>query len=236
VVALARRIWWTWRRHRPPRYEPDVCRVIRRIVQPGWVCADVGAYAGWITRELARSCATSGRVVAFEPNPTTFDQLHTALARGGYLDLVTIENVAVGDIDSGSDTVPLYAGRTGNEAEWNLRGRDITGAATQAVAEVRVVTLDRYFQPGSPLDFVKIDVEGAEGAVLRGMRRLLREQRPALVIEFHDEQSWADRAELLDAHYTLYDLGGRPLRADAERAYHCLALPNQAPWSARHLG
>jgi hypothetical protein len=83
------------------------------------------------------------------------------------------------------------------------------GRRRRARLRVRGVALDAVF--GERLDVVKVDVEGAEGDVLRGARRLLREARPAIVLEFHRPHGWPAIGELLDAGYELQELDGRPL-------------------------
>jgi hypothetical protein len=81
------------------------------------------------------------------------------------------------------------------------------------------------FVPGDPLDVAKIDFEGAESLVLAGMQRLLREARPVVLVEFHDDEGWEGRRHLLDAGYRLETLAGTPVAPDADRVYHCLARP-----------
>ena len=77
----------------------------------------------------------------------------------------------------------------------------------------------------SRLDFVKFSAEGAEARVLAGMRRLLHECRPILLVGFHNEAGWAGRAELLREHCHLYDMDGRRLKPTSERGYHALPIP-----------
>jgi hypothetical protein len=103
---------------------------------------------------------------------------------------------------------------------------DLEGHATPPEFDVAATSLDAYFAD-APLDFVKLDVEGAEAVVLRGMRRLLRESKPTLAVEFHTPEGWAGRSELLEAGYRLETPAGEPIDAgpDAPRAYHCVTLP-----------
>ena len=54
---------------------------------------------------------------------------------------------------------------------------------------VDTVNLDDYFAPEQRVSFVKIDVEGAEALVLRGMRRILETDRPAIVMEVHTREA-----------------------------------------------
>ena len=67
------------------------------------------------------------------------------------------------------------------------------------------------------------------------MTRILKEVRPALFIEFHDEVGWSGRSHLIAAGYDLFDAtNDRRLGRTDERAYHCLALPPlDSPSSAR---
>jgi hypothetical protein len=86
-------------------------------------------------------------------------------------------------------------------------------------------SLDDYIPSGESLDFVKIDVEGAEARVLEGMRRLLRSARPIVLVEFHDDAGWDGRRHLLEAGYRLETLAGDTIHPDAGRVYHCLGRP-----------
>ena len=94
---------------------------------------------------------------------------------------------------------------------------------TRLVLEVPAVSLDAWYSADERLDFVKIDVEGAEDLVLAGMRRLLREERPVLAVEFHDDEAWESRHELLDAGYALSRPDGSPIDPAGSRVYHVIA-------------
>jgi FkbM family methyltransferase len=205
-------------------YEPEFHAAIERLVRPGWTCADVGAHEGIFTRLLADLVGESGRVIAFEAHPDNARRLQKSL-RSGLHDRVTVENLAV--TDGTADHVTLHPGRRRASQEWNVLGVDLEGRPTPAELEIPATSLDSYFANG-PLDFVKLDVEGAEAVVLRGMRRLLRERRPTIAVEFHTPAGWAARTELLDAGYRLETPAGEPVDAgpDAERVYHSLALPS----------
>ncbi len=206
-------------------YEPDVCMTIKQIVKPGWICADVGAHMGLITLLLARLVGADGRVIAFEPFPENVRLLREKCLFWGYAERVCIENTAV---SNGADNrLWLFTGRGRSSTEWNIMGHDVDGNVTKPELEVCATSLDAYFPVGSNLDFVKIDVEGAEAKVLTGMRRLLSEARPVVVVEFHDEVGWAGRGELLAGHYHLYDMSGRRLAPDSQRIYHVLAVPQE---------
>lgn len=207
-------------------YEPDMARAMKRIVQSGWVCADVGANVGHVTQLLARLIGPSGCVIAFEAHPENARLLRENIKIRGYAPRVRVENLAVSN--GSQDRLWLHAGKESSPAEWNITGHDVDGNPTKPMLEVAAVSLDTYFPVGTRLDFVKIDVEGAEARVLMGMRRLLRETRPVIFLEFHNEAGWAGRAELITANYHLYKPDGVQINpADAQRPYHCYALPQE---------
>lgn len=201
-------------------YEPEFTAAIERVVRPGWTCADVGAHVGNITETLVRLVGKDGRVIAFEAHPANAAELRERFRRASVVEVV---NAAVSD--GASDRLALYAGRHDHSTEWNVVGHDVDGMPTRRELEVQAVSLDSWFSTGQPLHVVKIDVEGAEGLVLAGMQRVLREQRPVVAIEFHDEAGWAGRRELLDASYGLTGTDGSPVDPDGPRIYHVIARP-----------
>ena len=200
-------------------YEPRVCVAIEREVQPGNICADVGANIGYMTLLIARCCGPGGHVYAFEALPSNAKHLEENVAINGLAGWVTVENLAVSD---GSESrVMLYEGDSSPEFSLLPRSGHTGGVQVPAVA------LDAYFGKGR-LDFVKMDIEGAEGQAIKGMRHLLRSQRPICLIEIHGEPGLSALGELTSADYTLFDLDGQPLsdpRPDS--ISHILARPVQ---------
>ena len=180
-------------------YEPELTAAIERVVQPGWTCADVGAHVGNITETLVRLVGKRGRVVAFEAHPTNADHLRARFKRARVVEVV---NAAVGD--GTTDRVGLFAGRHDHSTEWNVLGHDVEGVPTRQVLEVPAVSLDAWFSPGQSLEFVKIDVEGAEGL---------------------DDEAWLSRSELVAAGYALSRPDGSRIDPDGARAYHVIARP-----------
>lgn len=209
-------------------YEPDVCRVIVQTVRPGWVCVDVGAHNGYFTLLLAKLVGETGRVVAFEAHPDNAATVRRNVALNHLQARVRVEDMAISD--GTCDRVRLFPGRDHSSSEWNIVGHDVEGKKKQPELEVLATSLDTYFPAGSRIDFVKMDIEGAEAQALAGMRRVLQESQPAVLVEFHDAAGWAGREELLNAGYALYDVSnGQWLDPDrdVDRVYHCLAVPQE---------
>lgn len=143
---------------------------VRQRLQKSMICVDVGANKGSYLYWLAR---WSSQAVAFEPQPVLADYLRRATRAVGLAN-VTIEQCAVAE---GAGQARLFVPSPGSPEASLVRRK-----ASESIA-VRVVTLDDYFQPDVDIGLIKIDVEGAEAAVMRGAERILKEQRPVLLFE-----------------------------------------------------
>jgi len=163
--------------------EEVVIEYIRPRLRTGGVCFVLGANAGLYVLQLAHLSGPCGRVVAFEPNPTTVEVLRRHVGMNGLSDRVTIVSAVVG---RNVGTAVLYAGthsmlsRLGNRApEMEEQPFDV---------EVPVTTLDAYCAATKlPPDWITMDIEGFEFAALEGAREMLRSAgRPiAITGEFH---------------------------------------------------
>jgi len=162
-------------------------------VQPGMVVADIGANVGLYTYLLARCVGESGIVYAFEPNPALFGSLETNCRTNGIAN-VRLHNVALGAQD---DTLTLTRSRF-NSGDSRLSPRESSPASGDVQVPVR--PLDALLE-GQSLDFVKIDVQGWELEVFKGMRGQLAGSRPMRIhFEFWPaglRRAGSDPAELL---------------------------------------
>jgi FkbM family methyltransferase len=137
---------------------------------------DVGAHVGTYTLLASRGVGDRGRVFSFEPNPRIFSFLRDNVARTAYRQRVTLCNQAVSDRHGEhlSFAVP-------EESSRNSSLHFQPGSPGQKVIEVETVSLDQAVGPGGRVDVVKIDAEGAEASVLRGMKRLTLDNPDLLI-------------------------------------------------------
>ena len=182
-----------------------------QCVRPGDIVADVGAYVGLYTLALAQRVGPGGKVLAFEPDPDSFDGLSRHVALNRLTGNVELCRAVVGC----EDGVVAFAAGRGSES----RVATADGASAESVM-VRVVRLDSVLRDGR-LDVLKIDVEGYEELVLQGARGLLSDhlRRPrAIYIEVHP-YAWSGLGttsesllNLLRAHsYAACFLTGEPV-------------------------
>jgi len=158
----------------------DVIRdaVFARLA-PRAVILDVGASVGAWTVPMGRRLSGAGHVYAFEPVPANRDRLERAVAANG-LHNVTVSPLALGD---GSRQVDMWlrSSQTGADSGTAAVVRTGTGHLT-----VSMCTLDDWaLQTGlQRLDFIKLDVEGAEFLVLAGAEQVVSRFRPLILAEF----------------------------------------------------
>ncbi len=138
-----------------------------RVLGPGMVAVDVGANLGFHTLGMARRVGPTGRVHAFEPDPHHFRLLARAVAESGCTN-VELHEAAVSDT-AGTAQLFLAAANRGDN-------RLVAAAESRAHVSVRTVPVDDVVAPEPRVDLIKIDAQGAEVEVLRGMRATLRDR------------------------------------------------------------
>jgi FkbM family methyltransferase len=171
-------------------WEPRVTEVMVDRLRPGMVAIDAGANLGYFTILMAALTGLRGRVLAFEPVPHTADLLAESIRLNGFADHVTLHRAPLAE--EGGRQVSLQfetrfrGGATLNAAP--VDGRERVAATTLRLDEV----------PGArEAALVKIDTEGAEEAIWRGMRALVEGAALRwIVIEF-SRHCYADPAAFL---------------------------------------
>lgn len=159
--------------------EPGTGDVLRRLIQPGMVVADVGANIGLLTLVMAWATGPGGRVIAFEPEAVPRSNLEKMKHLNG-LSWVEVRDQAVGE-SAGRLTFHV-SDIIGHSSLYAL-----PDAEEARTVEVEVVRLDDV-APAKRLDVVKIDVEGAELDVLAGMKSVIAKNPDlAIVAEFGPE-------------------------------------------------
>lgn len=170
--------------------------LLRRLVGPGMRIADVGANIGYLLLLFSDLLESTGSIEAFEPEASNLEELDRLLATHPDLP-VRLHRCAVG---ARRATVLLEPG---------LNGRVVGSSATGS--GVTCDSLDNLV--GSPLDFVKIDVEGYETEVLCGARRHLLGTSTSLFLEVHPQ--WIADPEAFEREIEALEEAGRQFQAYA---------------------
>jgi FkbM family methyltransferase len=169
------------------RTEPDVNRWFGENALPGETWLDIGANYGYTALRLATIVGKQGRVFAFEPKLTTCGHLSETVSLNGLTNVISVIPFALGTPESAEIRQFSTAGSM-------AVGFNRPEGPSETVGVARLDWLWPRIAGGNErVDGVKIDVQGMEMEVLRGMTGLLAEQTPKLIIELHHG---VDRGEL----------------------------------------
>ena len=164
-------------------YEPPEENFVKRIVRGGDWALDVGANVGSFSMLAGQRVGSFGRVFSYEPNPRTMQLLCKSTVMNWMHERIVLRPVAVGEV-AGNVRLTFTPERLGDaqvghdDVVSTTLGETIRalGGKNSEVIDVPSVTLDEEFPVDLPIKLLKIDVEGQEGAVLKGARRLLEKR------------------------------------------------------------
>lgn len=178
---MQRRIFWMG------CYNENIAHLLKTLLKPGMTVLDVGANIGEISLLAAKRVGAQGQVFAFEPIDAIARQLarHVQMNR---FNQVSIESFALGDAIEDDRPIYVSCGQEGDD-ENNGLGSLYGGEGETPLQRIQMTTLDTWLQAHSVIeriDPIKIDIEGAELACLRGARQCLQRFRPNIIVEIQD--------------------------------------------------
>lgn len=156
-------------------FEPGSEKLFCNLLREGMTVIDVGANLGIYTLHALRAGC---KVYSYEPTPSTYDLLNQNIKVNGFLESnrATTINCAVGDSDK-TVTFSICKGISGHNHIASEEDVD-------NIIKVPVVSLDNRHK-SEKIDFIKIDIEGAEYEALKGMRDIIKNNPDImLLIEF----------------------------------------------------
>lgn len=154
-------------------YEPVETKLVKETVKNGSVVLDIGAHIGYYTLLFAKRVGPHGKIYAFEPDPTNFALLKKNVEANHYQNVVLV-NKAVSD-KTGKGTLYLSQYASGDHRTYARPGRKSVPVKTAKIDEV----------VKEKVDFVKMDVQGAEAKALAGMQNVLKKSpHVKLLMEF----------------------------------------------------
>jgi len=145
-------------------WEPDESRVLAALVDDGDTVIDVGAHVGWYTILFANRAGEHGRVLSFEPAPSTFPLLKLNVQLNAKRN-VELHTVALSD-RSGEMPFVVHPENFGDHHVAFASGE-------QATVHVACARLDEYAGEFDAIKLIKLDCQGAEPAILAGASRAL---------------------------------------------------------------
>lgn len=220
-----------WCRYYEAEYEPETFRFLAANCREGSTVLDIGAHIGLFTVVMARLVGAGGRVLSFEPTPSTCEILETTVRLNGLCDRVEVR----------AEAVTKEVG----QAHFYCTGDDVSNANSLvappgegAAIQVPTTTVDAVARKlGGRIALLKVDAEGAEFEVLSGAREVYAADRPALCLALHPAALQAAGAtlpgiwDLLEEYQLEVRCGGAPVARQwfcrQENLFDVQAIPAQ---------
>lgn len=177
-------------------WEIWITQAMARCLKPGMTAVDVGANFGYYTLLMASAVGTNGQVYAFEPNPRMMELLAKSLPVNGMHERVQIDTRAA--YSSSGETLRFFIPDVNpmNSALldiWGLRAAESHGK----IIDTETVKLDDALP--DRVDFIKIDVEGAEQRVWAGLQKTITNNPDVQIfLEFNAARYHDTAAQFLD--------------------------------------
>lgn len=197
-------------------YEREVQDAIDSMVRAGDICYDLGASIGYMTLLMARKAK---HVYAFEPAPHAIAEMRRHIAANGMQNVTVVPSPV-------SDAVRAVRFCLTDVAY----GSSINETETRwPVLSLETTTLDLFVRDHPVPDFLKMDVEGEEGAVLDGAHELLAHRKTSICCEVHSREAARSVIGTLERFgYKLTLLDGSKAKVPEEVVagdFHILARP-----------
>lgn len=207
-------------------YERQYLDFLLKVLPPEAVALDIGANIGNHALYLARHIAA---IHAFEPNPVTFARLKHNVDRNPVRGRVALHPVGLGDAEGMFRFASNVSGNLG--ASGFLR-EDEPADTRDQVIELPIRRADDYVTALDlpRLDFVKLDVEGWEASVFRGLSATIARHRPIVAFEYHGHEQPRGDFDAIAAALPGYIIA-EPTFAPAQASYVAKAL-----WAIRRAG
>jgi FkbM family methyltransferase len=187
----------------PADYEPGNFNFLKEQCKKNDVILDIGAHIGLFATVAAKIVGPNGKVIAFEPAPKTNALLQQTISINKLQGIVQIRNEAMGK-QVGKTIFFISEGDADNSNSMvsYLHDRKLHSI------NVTVLTVDDFIkqQQLNKVDFIKIDVEGAEYDTLQGATFTLKNLRPACILAIHPEPITVKGDKLEDIYELIHSM------------------------------
>jgi FkbM family methyltransferase len=175
-------------------YEPQITALIDLLSEPDTVFYDIGSNWGWFSLFLASKPGFRGRIHAFEPFPSSYQDLTSMVTQAGIQNLVQCHNVALSD----------KPGKTAMRLPDHFQsGQAVMEGSDSSNSQVAMAPLDSLQL--EPPSLIKMDVEGSEIKVFRGSKGVISKYKPMIV--FENSRSPHAPMKTMEPLFYLRDLG-----------------------------
>jgi FkbM family methyltransferase len=160
-------------------YELPTLKLIRRLLKSSYTVFDIGANVGYTSLIFAKFIGDTGKIYGFEPEIKNYDTFVKNINLNKLINVYP-QKFAVADDNK---TIKLYLSKNENDGIHSTLLH--TDTLSENYEEVDAIKIDDFVQKNNIdiINFVKIDVEGAEIDVIRGMKKVMKELKPIIILE-----------------------------------------------------
>jgi len=202
-------------------YEEFETKLVKKIIKEGDVVIDIGGNIGYFTLIFAKLVGENGQVFVFEPEPNSYKILKKNVEINGYNNVKLINKA----VSNEPKKVKLYLDDS------NLGGHSLANRNNKKSIEIDAIKLDEFLGSKGKINFIKMDVEGAEIEAIKGMSDLLKKMDDLkMLIEFNPKMLKGFGVtteeyfnELTKHKFKIYDLDNKNERLIQIKSYHDLA-------------
>jgi FkbM family methyltransferase len=188
---------------------------LSNIITNNDILVDVGANKGDYTNFFKEKLNGTGKIYSIELHPETYSILKSTYKEDHN---IVVLNFAVTNVNS---SVTYYKGI--DSFTHNIIGHDMNFTPNQPLGEIQGIRLDNLLKDENKIKLIKIDVEGAELNVLRGLSEII-DRIENIFVECHLDEDWMVIRDLLLNEYKMSCenlITGETIQNDSNRAYHC---------------
>lgn len=174
---------------KPQGFESETLKRYSKLIKKGDTILDIGANVGVFSLLGSKIVGETGKIYAFEPSKNTFEALSENIALNGFKNIYP-QQLALSNTEG-----VIYLGTVENDALNFIDKNNTKGEA------VDMVTLDKWLKINNlpKIDFIKIDIEGAELLCFKGAVEMLKKTPPTIIMECNEK--WCKRFD-----YSVFDL------------------------------
>lgn len=182
-------------------YEAEIGKLIRTCLKPGYIALDIGANIGLQSIRMSQCCGEEGLVLAFEPLTYLQEKFDKNIALNNCTN-VKLFPFALSDNETAID-IKI------NENNWNQGTFSLNntnnGNKSQQLT-VKIADKLEAIEKLPKLHLIKIDVEGFEYHVLRGLKATLQKHRPRIIFEYDSNYWMATNQQIISCYDFLTEL------------------------------
>ncbi len=198
--------WGTKLRYLLGWYEHETVIISKKYIKPGMKILDIGGDIGYFTRLFSKLTGQTGTVWVFEPEPNSYKMLRKNISSSKYKNVISIPKA----LSDKEEIVTLFQMDVPAKHSFYNTSKINNEIKCKKEIKIHATTIDNFLElQGNPkIDFIKMDIEGAEPKALKGMLKTAKKSRKLIMlIEYNARALELGGSTALKFLKQIYDMG-----------------------------